>query len=377
MGFEQPGVAFVQDWLVVRSGSERILEASLECLPQAPVYTLVHRPEAFEGSELAHPKVTTSFIQKFPRAHAYYPYYLPFMPLAIEQFDLRAFPMLISISYAVAHGILTHPDQRHIAYICSPARYAWHLYQDYLEIGRLQHGVRSWLARILLHYLRVWDYAASRRANHTLAVSKWVARCIWHIYQKPAEVLYPPVEVARFQPSNQREDFYLTVSRQVPYKKIHLLVEAFHHLDKPLIVVGEGSERAAIERIARPNVQFLGRVKDEEVADLMSRARGFVYMAEEDFGIALVEAQAAGCPVIAYAGGAASETVLHGKTGLLFRKQDAASLVQMITTFEENRSAFQISDLRTNAERFSRERYQREFMTILSQQAEIQQKTID
>lgn len=368
-------IAFIHDWLVTRGGAERILEAALPLYPGAPVYTMMHKPDVFSGTEIEKHPIHPSGLQHFPGAINHHRLFLPLMPKAVEQFDLRGYDKLVSISYAVAHGVLAQPDQCHIAYVCSPARYAWHLYQDYLEDARLQKGLRGWLARWLLHIFRIWDFAASRRVDHYVAISQWAAACIWRAYQKPAEVLYPPVDVERFAPNLERGDYFLTVARLVRYKKIHLLVEAFNQLRLPLLVVGAGPETARLARQAGPTVRLTGYLNDAQVADLMNRARGFVYAAEEDFGIALVEAQAAGCPVIAFGRGGAQETVISGETGLFFDQQNVDSLIDAIERFQTQAGSFQSGRLHSNAMRFTKSMFQQKFMEMVARKSVWSQTT--
>jgi glycosyltransferase involved in cell wall biosynthesis len=358
--------AVVYDWLVVRAGAERILEAVLSLLPGAPVFTQVYDPRAFRGSEISRHPIHTSLIQRLPFARRRYRSYLPLMPFAIEQFDLRPYRTILSISFATAHGALARPDQRHIAYICSPARYAWHLYQDYLETGGLRRGVRSWLARGVLHYLRTWDFAAAQRVDRYFAISQWVANCVQRAYRREAAVLYPPVEVERFDPLRPRGEYFITVSRLVAYKRVDLIVQAFNRLGYPLLVVGDGPEAPRLARMASPNIRFTGYVTDAEAADLLGGARGFVYMAEEDFGLALVEAQAAGCPVIAYRRGGAVETVCDGTTGLFFERQSPEALIEAVERFRQ-REPFDPRLLRRHAEEFSRPRFEAGLRTLVGE----------
>jgi glycosyltransferase involved in cell wall biosynthesis len=236
-------------------------------------------------------------------------------------------------------------------------RYAWHLYQQYLEESGLARGVRSWLARGLLHYLRVWDFQAAQRPDHVLANSHWTARNIWRSYRRQATVIYPPVDTDAYRPLAPRDDYYLTVSRLVPYKRIGLILEAFRDLGYPLKVIGDGPLLQTYRRVAPANAEILGWQPKDRLAELMGRARAFVYMAEEDFGITPVEAQAAGCPVIAYGRGGVGETVIDGKTGCLFHEPSVEALRAAVRRFEESPNAFHVEDLHRHAERFSRRRF--------------------
>lgn len=354
----KPRVALVQDALPFLGGAERVLERALELFPEAPIYTLVYRPEQFEGMAIASHEVQTSFINRLPGARHYHRRYLPLYPLAIEQFDLRQFDLVLSFSYAVAHGIMTRPDQLHISYTYTPMRQAWHHYQDYLQYGRLNQKIAGSAARVILHYFRLWDQSAARRVDQFVACSRWVARGIWRAYRRPARVIYPPVDVERYRFDLPRGDYYLAVSRLELHKRVDLIVEAFAQSGLPLIVVGEGQEKNRLAKLATGNIQLLGRQSDHIVADLMGRARAFVMAAEEDFGIAALEAQAAGCPVIAYASGGALETIQDGETGLFYREQTVPCLVQAVQEFERIHPQFNVIALRQHAERYNPQRFQ-------------------
>lgn len=358
-------VAFVRDWLTVYAGADKVMDAALELFPGAPVYALVYQKEHFEGSRIAEHPVHTSFIDRLPGGRKHHRAYFPFMPLAIEQFDLREHELVISFSHAVAKGVLTRPDQLHISYVYTPVRYAWDLYFDYLRDSRLDRGLRSWLVRPLLHYLRLWDLASASRPDVLVAASRYVAQRIWKLYRREAQVIYPPVEVERFDVRIERDRFYLTLSRLVPYKRIDLIVDAFTRLDLPLVVIGAGPEWRKVERLAGPNVQLLGEQPDSVVKDHLERCKAFVFAADEDFGIAPLEAQAAGAPVIAYGKGGITETVVPGMTGLLFPHQSVGSLMEAVRSVEAGAYRFHPDRIRQHAERFSRARFQREFGALI------------
>ena len=358
-------VAFVHDWLTAYAGAEKVLEAALELYPTAPIYTLVYQQESFKGSRIAEHPVHTSFIERLPKGREKYRAYLPLMPLAIEQFDLSGYDVVISSSHAVAKGVLTRADQLHISYVHTPIRYAWDLQFQYLKEAGIERGLKSTIARAILHYIRLWDVASSNRVDVFVANSHYVAQRIWKVYRREAQVIYPPVDVDRFTPKGQREDFYLTLSRFVPYKKIDLIVEAFTRLGLPLVVIGDGPDFNKVKRIAGPNVQLLGYQPDTVVKDYMERCKAFVFAADEDFGITPVEAQAAGAPVIAYGRGGVTETVLHGETGLFFQEQTVESLLATVRAFESGEYQFDPERLRQNAERFSKKRFQHEFAELV------------
>jgi glycosyltransferase involved in cell wall biosynthesis len=353
-------VALVHEWLTNYAGSESVLAALAGIYPDAPIHTLVCDRKSLAGTPLANRDIRTSFIDRLPwPLRSRFRGLIPLLPIAIEQFKLDGFDVVISSSHAVAKGVLTRADQLHLSYVHTPARYAWDLYHQYLADAKLERGLRSMLLRWMLHRFRIWDLASANRVDHFIANSQYVARRIWKTYRRRATVIYPPVDIERFNPGRQREDFYLTVSRLVPYKRIDVIVEAFTKLGRPLVVIGDGPERERLADIAGPNVTFLGHRSDSEVADHMSRCRAFVFAAEEDFGIAPVEAQAAGAPVIAYGRGGVLETVQPGVTGLLFPEQQAESLQAAIIEAERSHNTFDATRIRLGAERFTREIFTR------------------
>jgi len=332
--------------------------------PNADFFALVHNPQEVKGTSFEGIAVRTSFIQSLPKTKEKYRAYLPLMPLAVEQFDLRDYDLVISSSHAIAKGVLTRADQLHISYTHTPIRYAWDLYLDYLAATGMDRGIKSWLVRPVLHYLRLWDSSAANRVDAYLANSFNVARRIHKLYRRPARVVYPPVDVERFRPDLPREEFFLAVSRFVPYKRLDLILEVFTRNGKPLVVIGEGPEFGRAQRIAGSNVKLLGYQSDEVVADHLQRAKAFISAADEDFGIASVEAQAAGCPVIGYRTGGTSEIVTgwpaSDATGIFFDNQRWNTLAEAIEHFDTHRAAFRPEICSRNAERFASERFRRE-----------------
>ncbi len=363
-------VAVVFEWFQKFGGVERVVSEIREAFPGADLFALVHDPEAVRGTPLEGAEVETSFIQRLPRSRDKYRLYLPLMPLAIEQLDLRAYDLVLSSSHTVSKGVLTRADQLHVSYTHTPVRYAWDLHLDYLQDSGLTGGLRGSAARLVLHYLRLWDLAAANRVDAYLANSGYVARRIEKLYRRPARVVYPPVDVSRYRHDLPREDFYVAVSRLVPYKRLDLVVETFNRLGKPLVVLGDGPEKEKLQQAAGPTVEILGYVPDEEITARLQRARGFVFAADEDFGIAPVEAQAAGCPVIAYGKGGALETVTGGPgphaTGVFFDAQTPRALEDAVKRFEEA-GPFDPAACRRQAERFGLERFRREFRTVVGE----------
>jgi glycosyltransferase involved in cell wall biosynthesis len=368
---EQVRIAIVHEWLGPWGGSEQVVACMLEVFPQADVYALVHDPDRLRGTPLEQTPVRTSFIQSLPQAKERYQLYLPLMPLAVEQFDLRPYDLVISSSHAVAKGVLTRADQPHISYIHTPMRYAWELYQAYLTESRLDRGVKSWMARLVLHYMRLWDVSTSNRVDVYLTTSPYVARRIQKVYRRKAQVLYPPIDVDRFRHDLPREDFFLAMSRFVPYKRMKLIVETFSEMGKPLIVIGDGPEFEDVKRAAKPNVQLLGHQPNGTVTDYLQRARALVFAAEEDFGNVPVEAQAAGCPVIAFGKGGVLETVTgwpaSDPTGVFFSAQTTDSLQAAVQLFEDHEDSFTPEACRRNVERFRWSHFQRELRATVNE----------
>ncbi len=358
-------LAVVHDWLNVYGGAERLLAGVLTLIPDAHLFSLFHHPSALEHTPLAGREVTTSFLQQFPLVGKYYRGLLPLMPAAVGSLNVSGFPFVLSISHAVAHGVRTSPGQTHVAYICTPMRYAWHLRDDYLGLYRLDRPLLGWLARKMLHRLQQWDRGSARQADHFLAISAWTAARMKQAWGQTARVIYPPVDVDRFCPADVRDDYYLVVSRFVPYKLIPRIIQAFNRMKRQLVVVGDGPELSHASRIAGPTVRLLGSQPDEVVTDLMNRARAFIHMALEDFGIAMVEAQAAGCPVIAYHRGGAAEIVIDGATGLLYPEQKIDVLVDTVSEFERIRRDFDPVRMQENAARFSSARFREEFWAFI------------
>lgn len=359
--------ALIHDWLVGIGGGERCLEAIYDLFP-APIYTLVKDEWKIQGLRCAQAELHSSFIQKLPRAKTAYRNYLPLFPLAIEQFDLSDYDLILSTSHAVAKGALTHSEQLHISYCCTPMRYAWDLTHTYLgELGAL----RKFCARLALKSLREWDLLSSNRVDHFVAISHHIARRIQKIYRREAAVIYPPVATHKFSLAAKKEEFYLTASRLVPYKKIDMIVEAFAQMpDKKLLVIGDGPEMANVKMKAAKNIEILGQQSDALLRDAYAKAKAFVFAAEEDFGIVVVEAQAAGTPVIAFGKGAALETVIEGKTGLFFPDQTVESLAVAIEDFERRQELFDPRTIKEHAETFSEERFKREFHAFVKEKIE-------
>ena len=355
-----PRVAIVHDWLPLYGGAERVLEQMIHVFPDAEIYSMIDSIPPEKRAFLQGRHVTTSIIQKLPWGRSKYRGYLPLMPFAVEQFDMSSYDIVISSSYAVAKGVLTGPNQLHICYCHSPIRYAWDLQHEYLSEAGLSFGPRSWILRLGFHYIRLWDTRTANGVDHFLANSKFIARRIRKAYRRTAAVIHPPVSIDNFSVETKKDNYYLTASRFVPYKKISLVVEAFAQMpERRLRVIGDGPDWKKIASKATSNVELLGHTTNEELRDQMQRARAFVFAAQEDFGVLPVEAQACGTPVIAYGKGGATETVIDGTTGILFEWQTVGSLCEAVQEFEKR--SFDPHRLRANAERFSVERFRSEF----------------
>lgn len=348
-------VAIVHDWLNQMGGAERVLEALKEVFPEAPVFTSVYWPEAMP-SAYGTWEIVTSFLDRMPGIHRHHQPYLPLYPLAFEAFDFSGFDVVISNKSGFCHGIITPPETLHLCYCLSPTRYLWD-YRRYAARERLGRVTTLLLAPIL-NYLRTWDRLAADRVDHFVAISREVQQRIAKFYRRDSIIVYPPVDTDRIRPGAGHDDYFLIVSRLVPYKRIDLAVRALSRLGLPLKIVGEGRDRKRLESLAGPTVEFLGAVDDEEVAGLFQRCAALIFPGVEDFGIAPLEAQAAGRPVIAYAAGGALDTVVEGVTGTFFHQPTPQSLEETVAGFDPD--GYDPEQVRAHALRFSRTRFQEE-----------------
>lgn len=355
-------VAIVHDWLVNYGGAELFVEYLLKIYPEAEIFTLVYDRKRM-GNHFKDCKIHTSKIQKIPFATRIYTKLLKFMPAAFESFDFSEFDLVISSSSCCAKGVITPPYVPHVAFIHSPMRYVWDLFFDYRKrSGKMtQFFMNRWIPN-----LRLWDYVSSQRIDSVIANSKFIARRIKKFWNRDAKVIYLPVDVSRFNPAEKpREDFYVAFSRLVPYKRIDLAVSACKKLGKKLVVIGGGSEMENLKKLAEndKNIIFLGRASDQVLQDYLQRCKALLFCAEEDFGFVPLESQACGAPVIAYGRGGALETVLEGKTGIFFEKQQTDSLCAAIEKFEkmDSEGTFIKEEIVKHARSFTEERFQREF----------------
>ena len=367
---KEPKIAIVHDWLVTIGGAELVLAKMLTCFPQAELFSIIDFIPDDQRCFIRNKKARTSFIQKFPWAKSNYRNYLPLMPLAIEQFDLSDFDIIISSSHAVAKGVLTGPDQIHICMCYSPMRYAWDLQFQYLKQSGLQSGFKSYIARVILHKMRIWDSRTASGVDYFIAISQYIKRRIKKVYGRDSMVIYPPVEVEDFKFNPEKGDYYLTVSRMVPYKNVPLIVEAFSRMpDKKLMVIGDGPDFKKCSQFTAPNITLAGWKSRDFVVEQMQTAKAFVFDAEEDFGIAPLEAQACGTPVIAFGKGGATETIIvddqASDTGLFFYEQSCQSIIDAVNRFEEPDRNFNPVNCRENALRFSNEVFVEKFSKLV------------
>lgn len=350
--------ALVYDRLDGYAGAERVLEQMIELYGEADVFASIDILTDADRAFLKGKRPITTFAQRWPLVRKHYRHFLPLLMFAMEQLDLSTYDLVLSGSASIAKGVLTGPHQLHIAYIHSPMRYAWDLQHQYLREAHLERGLKSGLARWMLHRARLWDLRTANGVDHFIANSHFIARRIWKVYRRKSTVIYPPVDVDAYSLHERKDNFYLTASRLMPYKQVPAIVEAFRDLpDQRLVVVGDGTEMKRVKAVAGPNVEVLGYQPAAVLVDLMRSAKAFIFAAEEDFGITPVEAQAAGTPVIAFGRGGATETVRgldHPRpSGLFFDAQTPAAIAAAVRNFERQRDRLLPAYCRESALRFS------------------------
>ncbi|WP_122663770.1 glycosyltransferase family 4 protein [Pseudomonas viridiflava] len=363
-------IAIVHDWLVTYAGAERVLASLINIWPQADLFSVIDFLSDQDREHLHGKVAKTTFIQRLPKARTHYQRYLPLMPLAIEQLDLSGYDLIISSSHAVAKGVLSGPDQLHVSYVHSPIRYAWDLQHQYLLESGMSTGFKSKVARMILHYIRMWDQRTSSGVDDFIANSHFIGGRIAKAYRRESTVIYPPVDTVNFTQQDSKQDYYFTASRMVPYKRMPMIIEAFAAMpDKRLIVIGDGPEMAKAKLIHAPNVTLLGFQPFAVLLEHMRNAKAFVFAAEEDFGISPVEAQACGTPVIAFGKGGVLETVCgldHPQpTGVFYEQQTVSSLVAAVGEFEAAHPRITAQACRANAERFSGQRFEEEMKNFV------------
>ena len=369
--------ALVYDWYTVYGGAERCNESFNNIWPDLENFALIDFLNSVQRELILKGKTTkTSFIQKLPFVKKHYRKYLSLFPYAIEQFDLSDYELVLSCSSCVSKGVLTNHDQLHISYVLSPVRYAWDLYVQYLTESKLNKGIKGFFAKLILHYIRIWDLATSNRPDYYITLSHYVAKRIKRLYGKDSIVIYPPVDVSAFTISETTSDYFITTSRMVPYKKMDLIAEVFSKTSHKLIVIGDGPEMKKVKSKASSNITIAGHLERDEVIALTQKAKAFVFAANEDFGIAPVEAQACGVPVIAFGKGGALETIkgkfveeqiLKTDTGVFFHQQSVPSLLEGLDFFMQNQDKFDKHIIRENAKRFSTVRFEKEIKETVEQ----------
>lgn len=357
--------AIIHDWLMSPvGGSENVLKEIYSMFP-SPIYTLVWNPDAFKGTVFEDATIYRSFIDRLPWSQKKFRSFLPLFPAAIEQFDLNSYDLIISSSHCVAKGINRHPDQLHICYCHTPMRYAWDLADDYLKDAKMDNGVKAAVARFFLSGLQDWDLESALRVDHFIANSKCVAKRIERIYARESTVIYPPVETDFFQLGKKKENFYLTASRLVSYKKIELIVEAFNKMpNRKLVVIGDGPNLKKIQKMAGKNVEVMGYQSNLVLREMMQKAKAFVFAAIEDFGILPVEAMSTGTPVIAFRKGGVVETVIDEITGVFFDEQTPAAIRAAVQHFEKL-EIWDPKTIRTHALQYSAGRFRSEFRSFI------------
>lgn len=374
-------VAIVHEWFVNYAGSEKVTEQLINIFPDADLFSVVDFLPKNERKFIKDKEVKTTFIQKLPFSKKKFRNYLPLMPIAVEQLDLSKYDLVISSSHAVAKGVITGPDQIHISYIHSPIRYAWDLQHQYLKESGLSKGIKGLITRTILHYMRLWDYRTASGVDHYLVNSGFIGRRVQKVYGRNSTIIYPPVDISAFTQEDNKENFYVTASRMVPYKKMDLIVEAFTNMpNRKLIVIGDGPDFDKIKAKAGSNVKLLGYRPFDDLRYHMQKAKAFVFAAEEDFGITPVEAQACGTPIIAYGKGGALETVNSldsstSPTGIFFEEQTTESIIRAVEKFEENYYRFDSSIIRENSLRFSPERFNKEILEFVKEKMDKKELT--
>jgi glycosyltransferase involved in cell wall biosynthesis len=339
-------VAIVHEWLLGMTGSEKVVEALCELFPQATLFCLIYNKKNLSET-INKMKIKPSFVQYLPFAMTKYRYYLPLFPYAIEQFDLRDYDLVISSNHCVAKGVITKPKTLHICYCHTPMRYGWEFYFEYFGNSKLNS-----IISFFMNYIRIWDVVSSNRVDYFIANSRAVAARINKHYRREATLIYPPIDTSIYRPDSKDENFFLIVSRLVPYKRIDIAIKAFNELKLPLIIIGDGPELKKLKKMANSNIEFKGKQDTKIISKFYAQCKALVFPGEEDFGMVPIEAQAAGRPVIAYKAGGALETIIDGITGIFFEEQTHESLIQAIRKFETIK--FDKEKIRTHALKFDK-----------------------
>ncbi len=360
MSLKDLKIAIVCDWLTVAGGAEKVILALHELFPNAPIYTSLYNPEKVKGFENA--KVITSYLQKIPFAKNNHQYFLNFMPRVFESFDLSDFDIVISSSHSCAKGIIVNPDTLHISYCHSPMRYAWDGHHKYIKDYKFNSILKKFVP-FFIHKIRMWDRMTADRVDHFVANSSYIKNRIHKYYRKDASVIYPFYDEKNYKSSENRDDYFLAVGRVTAYKRFDLLVDTFNQLNYKLKIAGTGNLVQNLKSRSKDNIEFLGFVPDEQLLDLYANAKALVFPQLEDFGIIPLEAQASGCPVIAYGKGGALETVIEHETGLFFEEQTVESLKEAIYNFQT--MDFDRQKIIKHAQNFSKQRFNNEILELI------------
>lgn len=358
-------IALVHDFLIRHGGAERVLESLSNLFPEAPIYTILY-DEARMGQRFPAKKIYTSFLQKIYRLFPWtYGFLRPWMPYAIESFDFTGYDLVISSNSAYAHGLITNLETSHLCYYHSPTRWLWDYRHPFLKEQKF-NPLTLFLAKWHQHRLRTWDFLAADRVDYIMANSETVRRRIQKFYRRDAEVVFPPVDISRFQVKKEHQNYCLIVSTLTPYKKIDLAIEVFNKLGKHLIIIGEGKDADRLKKLAGPTIDFLGFKSDELVQEYMQNCRAFIFPGEEDFGIAPVEAMACGKPVLAYQKGGVTETLIPGKTGEFFKELTPESFEEGLTQLFIHEKNYDAQTIRAHAEQFSKEVFEKKMLDWVS-----------
>jgi len=349
--------AIVYDRVNKWGGAERVLLYLHKMFPDAPLYTSVY-DEAKAPWAKVFPEIRTSFLQNFPFAKSNHEFLAPLMPTAFETFGFDEFDLVISVTSEAAKGIITKPHTKHICYCLTPTRYLWSGYKEYFA-----NPLTRFLLNPIINYLRTWDKIAAQRPDEIIAISTEVKERIKKYYGRDSETIFPPANSVSASKRTQKGKYYLIVSRLVPYKKVDLVIKAFNRLDYPLVIAGEGRENDKLRFMSKNNIKFTGQVSEEKLANLYLGAKALIMPQEEDFGLVSIESQASGVPVIAFKKGGAMDTVIDGKTGVFFNRQDMGSLIAAVKRFEK--TGFVVDNLYTNAKRFSEQNFKKEFFKFI------------
>lgn len=362
-------IAIIHDWLDKKYGAEEVLEQILSLYPRADLYTLVDFLPDSQRDFLKNRKITTSFLQKIPFAEKHFRKLLPLFPIAIEQFDLANYELIISSSHAVAKGVIIHPYQTHICYVNSQMRYAWDMQAQYLKQAKFGF-IKNILAKRTLHKIRLWEICANPRVSSFICNSKYSSNRLKRTLGRNSHIIYPPVNTQYFTPENiTKQNYYFTASRIVGYKNIQLIIEAFNLMpDKKLYIAGDGDDKKKLSKIAAKNIIFLGRLNKEELRPYYQNSKAFIYAAIEDFGIVMVESLASGTPVIAYKQGGASEIITQN-TGVLYEDLCTKSLIEAIERFEQNQKIYNSKNCINQASKFSEQNFRKNFLKFITAQS--------